>query len=246
MSCATRSESVYHGVHESSGMTANEVPVDAAEQPVPRFWLLLIALAALLIGYPYFENTRTGAFLGGVASLLALTGGVYAVRAHRWTFRMALALALATAAASATAFAGGARGHPVVEATFSAFYAFLTVAVFLEVIKTRRVTADTMYGTVCVYLLVGMTFGSLYDLIETLHPGSFVINVDVGELVKVRWRTLIYFSFMTLTTIGFGDITPVTAQAQSLAAMEGVIGVLYVAVLIARVVGIYARRMPDD
>ena len=224
----------------------DQTPTDAEEQEAHRFWLLLIALMVLLVGYPYFENTRTGAFLGGVTSLLALTGGVWAIRTNRWSFRIALVLALATAAASATAFVGGARGNPVVEATFSAFYAFLTVAVFFEVITTRRVTADTMYGTVCVYLLVGMTFGSLYDLIETLQPGSFQVNVDTGGLVEIRWRTAIYFSFMTLTTIGFGDISPVTAQAQSLVAIEGIIGVLYVAVLVARIVGIYARRMPDD
>jgi hypothetical protein len=63
---------------------------------------------------------------------------------------------------------------------------------------------------------------------------------------EIRWRTLIYFSFMTLTTIGLGDVTPVTTQTQSLASIEGVIGVLYVAVLIARVVGVYARRISDE
>jgi hypothetical protein len=201
---------------------------------------------ALLIGYPYFDNTRTGAFLGGVTSILALTGGVYAVRTHRWTFRAGLALALATAAASARAFLAGVRGDFVVEATFSVFYAFMTVAAFLEVIKTRRVTSDTMCGAICVYLLVGMTFGSLYDLIETLQPGSFQVNVDTGGPSGIGWRTLIFFSFMTLTTIGLGDVTPVTTQAQSLVSIEGVIGVLYVAVLIARVVGVYARRTSAD
>jgi hypothetical protein len=226
-------------------MTAYEAPA-AAGQPAGRFWLLLIALVALLVGYPYFENTRTGAFLGGVTSLLALTGGVYAVRADRWPFRVALALAVATAAASATAFMGGVRGDYVVEATFSAFYALMTVVVFFEVVKTRRVTADTMYGAICVYLLVGMTFGSLYDLIETLHPGSFQVNVDTAGPVEIRWRTLIFFSFMTLTTIGLGDVTPATTQTQSLVSIEGVMGVLYVAVLVAKVVGIYARRASGD
>lgn len=223
-------------------MTAPDAPAGATAPPARRFGLLLIALVALLIGYPYFENTRTGAFLGGVTSLLALTGGVYAARTNRWTFGVALVLALATTAASARAFLGGVRGDAVVEATFSAFYAFMTVAVVFEVIRTRRVTSDTMYGAVCVYLLVGMTFGSLYDLIETLHPGSFQINVDTAGPAEIRWRTLIYFSFMTLTTIGLGDVTPVTTQAQSLVSIEGVMGVLYVAVLIARVVGIYGRR----
>jgi hypothetical protein len=216
-----------------------------APQPTHHFWLLLVALAALLIGYPYFENTRTGAFVGGVTSLLTLTGAIFAVRTKRWTLWVALALALATVAASAKAFVGGVRGDWVVEATFSAFYAFIAVAVFLEVITTSRVTTDTLYGAVCVYLLVGMAFGSLFDMIETLHPGSFQINVDTAVPAEIRWRTLIFFSFMTLTTIGLGDVTPTTVQTQSLTAIEGVIGVLYLAVLIARIVGMYARRASE-
>jgi len=127
-----------------------EVPAAADPQPTHHFWLLLVALAALLIGYPYFENSRAGAFLGGVTSLLTLTGAIFAVRTNRWTLGVALALALATVAASAKAFLGGVRGDWVVEATFTAFYAFIAVSVFLEVIKTRQVTSDTMYGAVCI------------------------------------------------------------------------------------------------
>jgi hypothetical protein len=226
-------------------VTEREVPAAAAPQPSHHYWLLLIALAALMIGYPYFENSRTGAFLGGATSLLTLTGAIFAVRTNRWALRVAIVLALATVAASSRAFLGGVRGDWIVEATFTAFYAFTTVAVFIEVIRTRRVTSDTMYGAVCVYLLVGMTFGSLYDLIETIHPGSFQINVETAVPAEIRWRTLIFYSFMTLTTIGLGDVTPTTVQAQSLTSIEGVIGVLYLAVLIARIVGIYARRTSD-
>jgi hypothetical protein len=226
-------------------MTEREVPTAAAPQPAHHYWLLLIALAALMIGYPYFENSRTGAFLGGATSLLTLTGAIFAVRTNRWALGVALVLAFATVAVSVRAFMGGVRGDWVVEATFTAFYAFTTVAIFLEVIRTRRVTTDTMYGAVCVYLLVGMTFGSLYDLIETINPGSFQINVDTAVPAEIRWRTLIFFSFMTLTTIGLGDVTPTTVQAQSLTSIEGVIGVLYLAVLIARIVGMYARRTSD-
>lgn len=207
-----------------------------------RFWLLLIALSALLVGYPYFGDTRAGAMAGGLASLAALTAGVYAHRANRWVFLTASALAVASVVASVRAFAAGVRGDPIVEGTFTAFYAFMTVTVFLEFIRTRRVTSDTIYGAVCAYLLVGLTFANLYDLIETLQPGSFQTNVETGAPVEMRWRTLVFFSFMTLTTIGLGDVTPTTTQAQSLVTIEGVIGVLYVAVLVARIVGIYARR----
>jgi hypothetical protein len=226
-------------------VTEREAASAETPEPTHHFWLLLIALAALLIGYPYFGNSRTGTFLGGVTSLLTLTGAIFAVRTKRWSLWVALALALATVAASTRAFLGGVRGDWLVEATFTAFYFFIAVAVFLEVIRTRRVSSDTMYGAVCVYLLVGMAFGSLYDLVETLHPGSFQINVDAAGPTDIRWRTLIFFSFMTLTTIGLGDVTPVTVQAQSLTSIEGVIGVLYLAVLIARIVGMYARRTSE-
>lgn len=227
-------------------MTRGEAPTQAVEQGTHRFAVLLVALVVLLAGYPYFRNTQTGAFVGGVTALVVLTGAVWALRWNRWSFRIVSVLALATVGASTMAFLEQVRGHPVVEGTFTAFYAFTTVAVFLEVIKTRRVVADTLYGAVCVYLLVGMTFGSLFDMIETLHPGSFQINVETDGIADIRWRTLIFFSFMTLTTIGYGDITPATPQTQSLVAIEGVLGVLYVAVLIARTVGIYAHHPSEE
>ena len=94
---------------------------------------------------------------------------------------------------------------------------------------------------VCVYLLIGVTFGTLYDFIETVEPESFRINIPAEGDSKIGWRQLIFFSFMTLTSIGYGDITPVTFQSQSLASIEGVIGVMYVAVLIARMVGIHSQ-----
>ena len=73
-------------------MTEREVPAAAAPQPSHHYWLLLIALAALMIGYPYFENSRTGAFLGGVTSLLTLKGAIFAVRTNRWALRVAIGL----------------------------------------------------------------------------------------------------------------------------------------------------------
>jgi hypothetical protein len=186
----------------------------ASQGTVHRFWLLLTALLALLIGYPYFADSGAGAFLGGITSLLAVTAAVYALRTKRWTLLVALALAIVAAAANVRAFMGGVRGDPIVEAAFTAFYAFTTVAVFLEVIKARQVESDTLSGAVCVYLLVGLAFANLYDLIETLHPGSFQINVDTAGGAAIGWRTLVFFSFMTLTTIGLGDVTPTTPQTQ--------------------------------
>jgi hypothetical protein len=176
----------------------DSVPDEATGQ----FLWLMLALATLLITYPYFGNTIRGVSLGGMMSLLLLTAGVYAVRTHRLLFLTALVLA---------------------------------------VIRSKKVTGNSIYGIVCVYLLLGVTFGTGYDFIETLQPGSFRLNVE-GQDPALGWRNFIFYSFMTLTTIGYGDITPATHVTQSLAILEGVTGVLYVAVLIARIVGIYSRR----
>jgi hypothetical protein len=215
-------------------------PQDETRRHRCFFWLLL-SLVLMLVSYPHFRDTATGAFLGGLMSLIVLVAGVYAVRARRFTLLGAGLLALAAAVSSVVALIiTGSRGHPVVEGIFTLFYAFLTIAVFVEVMRRRAVRGDNLYGIVCVYLLIGVTFGTLYDFVETMSPGSFGYAGDLGD-VSMGWRRLIFFSFMTLTGIGYGDITPLTTQAQSLAIIEGVTGVLYVAVLIARIVGMYSR-----
>lgn len=226
-------------------MTGQEHQANGKRNAAHCFVFLLVALAVLLIGYPYFQDNQLGAFLGGLVSLALLVSGTYAVRAQKWAVIVASGLALLTASVSLMAFIRGIRGHPLVEGSFFLFYALLTIVIFLEVIKSTQITAETIYGVVCVYLLIGVTFGTLYDLIETLEPESFRINVPSEGDRNIGWRNLIFFSFMTLTSIGYGDITPVTFQSQSLASIEGVIGVMYVAVLIARMVGIHSQTPQD-
>ena len=119
-------------------------PTMVGPRLIHRFGVLLAALTFLLIGYPYFDDTRAGTFLGGIASLLVLAGAVYALRENRWTLRTGLVLMLVTIGASVTAYLGGARGHPIVEASFSIFYAFATLAVFLEVIRMAESRGGSM------------------------------------------------------------------------------------------------------
>jgi len=204
-----------------------------------RFLWLLVALVGLLVAYPWFGDTPGGAALGGIVALAVLTTAVYAVRTHRALFSISLVLAVVAAVGDVTAFIAGTRGHPFVEGAFAAFYAFTTACMFAEVVRRQTVTQDTIHGVLCVYLMLGVTFGTLYDFLETIHPGSFATEAIEGRL---GFRSLIYFSFMTLTTVGYGDITPDTHVAQSLTILESSTGVLFVAVLVARIIGIYGRR----
>jgi hypothetical protein len=107
---------------------------------------------------------------------------------------------------------------------------------------TRAVTRDVLYAATSVYLLLGAIFVPIYGLLETLWPGSFVDNTAPDA--PVAWQQLLYYSYTSLTTMGYGDVLPVSWWARSLATAEAVIGVLYIAILMGRLVGLYAQETP--
>jgi Ion channel len=102
--------------------------------------------------------------------------------------------------------------------------------------RARSIDGEHVYAALSAYLLAGVFFGSFYWVLEQIHPGSFTVS---GEFSP---NGAIYFSFVTLATLGYGDIVPRTDIARGLAIVEGVGGQLFLAVLIARLVSLYARR----
>ncbi len=119
-------------------------------------------------------------------------------------------------------------------------------------LSATRVTNDTISGAVCGYLLFGIMFAFVYAIIELLYPGSFMID---GKLLRPDLRrfyyqheisTLIYYSLVTLATVGYGDIAPVSLPARVLAALEAIAGQFYIAVLIARLVSILYSRWGEE
>jgi hypothetical protein len=126
------------------------------------------------------------------------------------------------------------------------FLTFTAVVVLRQVLgRGASVTADTIAGAVCVYLLLGVIWALFYSLLELAHPGSFQVGGQVlassSGHSAVR-PDLLYLSLVTLSTLGYGDVLPITAQARMLAAIEAIIGQLYLAVLIARLIGLEASR----
>lgn len=114
---------------------------------------------------------------------------------------------------------------------FIVFYVFTLIHVLAYVLRGVEITRDKLYGAISVYLLVGLAWAAAYALLQAVAPGSFTSASDKPDLI--------FFSFVTLTTLGYGDITPVTGPARSLALLEAVTGVLYLAVLVARLVSAY-------
>jgi hypothetical protein len=104
------------------------------------------------------------------------------------------------------------------------------------IFTAQTVTADVIYAAVAVYFLLSFLFVPIYGMLETANPGSFMDNT-LGT--AVTWQQFVYYSLITLSTAGYGDILPVSQWARMLAGLEVSAGVLYVAILVARLVSLY-------
>jgi Ion channel len=131
------------------------------------------------------------------------------------------------------------------------FFVLVGISILIHIMAEERVTVDLIYGSACVYLLIGFAWAIFYGFIEVLLPGSFQIAGKVmghpeslGQYSFLN-ENLAYFSFVTLTTLGYGDITPLTGPAKTASAIEGIVGQLYIALLVARLVGLQISQSMD-
>jgi hypothetical protein len=124
-------------------------------------------------------------------------------------------------------------------AFLAAFFAVTVVGLFSFLRTAREVTKTHLYTAASIYLLLGMLWFSVYCAIDTYHPGSILQG---GSVLTNREDQLLYFSLITLSTIGYGDIVPVDAEVRMLAALEGVIGVLYIAITVAILVSAFRHQ----
>lgn len=115
--------------------------------------------------------------------------------------------------------------------------ALITTIVAARVFASGTVTADRIMGAVALFLLLGIAWAVAYELVAVNVPGAFSARDREGTGPQ-RW---FYFSFVTLTTVGYGDITPVARIAQSLATLEALVGQLYPAIILARLVSLHAK-----
>ena len=123
------------------------------------------------------------------------------------------------------------------------FLAVTIVALMSRLFIVRSVTLDTISAAICAYLLMGVTFAYAFAVVELRRPGSFSAALLQGPANNVApllssFHSLLYYSFICLTTTGFGDISPISEGARSLSMMEAVFGQLFIATLIARLVSL--------
>ena len=210
-----------------------------------RFWfeerslsvfLLLLVVQMFVIG----SVVRAGLALDIAGDLLfsiLLVAGVFMVVRYRtlqWTAGMFVLLAIAVR------WTGLVFGTPRL-LFWNAVLSLLSALTFLLIVlwwvyREGSVTGHRVRGAIAAYLLLALCFSLAYDLIEYVHPGSFTFPLGGAQGIQTRSALFLYFSVVTLTTVGFGDITAVHPVARSLVMVEALVGTLYPAILLARLV----------
>ena len=124
------------------------------------------------------------------------------------------------------------------------FYLFTTVIAFRSLLTGNRINLNMIMGSICVYILVGISWSIFYFFVSVIHPGAFNGVTVIGA--KQQFYDLLYYSFVTLSTLGYGDITPVTPIARTLAYIEALFGQFYIAILVASFVGMHISRSSKE
>ena len=208
---------------------------------------LLIALALLFVSFPFVEEIKGGDIIVSILFSLVLISAVLAVSNRRSTLVVAVLLAIP---AIIGRWIDHFRPHLVPPAVFLiaglVLVAFVLINLLRFVLRAPSVSIEVLCASISAYLMLGLAWTMAYWLVDQLTPGgAFSFNTN-GVPRSMNGFTGFYFSFITLSTVGYGDITPVSKIARWLAAMEAMTGLLYVAVLIARLVALYSSPKTDD
>ena len=180
--------------------------------------------------------------------LLALTIGVALVELRAPGQRRLVPMSVAAGVLLVTSVDyTGHLGHvPLVASAIVVVFAGVVLSLtYGSVMRAHRSVGDRIVGAICVYLLIGLGYASIYETLDGVFPGSFRFPADSAWTApgSLRYR---YFSFVTLATLGYGDVTPVTALAGTLAALEAIAGQLYIGITVARLVALSLTDRADN
>jgi hypothetical protein len=206
-----------------------------------KFTFLLAALVLLLIVAPLVENTPVGGALFTIGITAVFITGVIANRERRWIFRTALVVAVFAIPISWAALFTRSNPLDLSQYLIVVLFCGMTAAMILiAVMREYMATAHAVVGAICVYLLIGLTWAMIYSAIEYVEVEPFKFperrRKAVVGVEHSSFSQLTYFSFVTMSTLGYGDITPQTPLAETACWMQAIVGQLYIAILIARLI----------
>ncbi len=209
-----------------------------------KYFLLFIIVLTYIIFNPLIYRLGVGNLLGDLILTLIVISGINLASSKRELYFSVIIGVIAlilkwtydSSASLKTSWIG--LGQLLF---FLVFLLYLTIRLIRQVIRSKKVTKNTIYGALTGYLLIGIIGASLASVLETIVPGSFALSAQTQDYTN-QLQLFIYYSFVTLSTLGYGDITPVTPQAQSLSVTLSLVGQMYLTVLVALLVGKYTSN----
>jgi hypothetical protein len=206
--------------------------------PPYSFYGFFLTLIALLLLPAFFGNNfgLTHKLLWSTSLLACLW---LITHDHRKLF-LGSVLAIPCLVINWELFPGSGEWIPLAYHFFTIlFLVFITIHLPRFVIVNKKVNSDLIFASLCAYLLLALVWSRIYILIELFFPGSFSIGVNLNQSSEELSALFTYYSFVTISTLGYGDIAPMTQLARSWATMEAIFGQLYLAIVVARLMGLY-------
>jgi hypothetical protein len=203
------------------------------------FWLFVV-LIVLIGAVSFVPPTDHGRLALSVVNMFLVLATVAAVGRTTLSFVIAILLAVPAVWFQYTGLWNDSDHDLALSWMFSgALYLITTVYLMRYVFQPRIMTPDKLFGAAAAYLLIGVLWAYIYAVIGYFYPQSFMIVGQPGSLV---YADAVYFSITVLTSTGFGDITPLTRAARGLCMIQQITGALFVAILIARLAGVYPPK----
>jgi len=211
-----------------------------------KFFVLFVYLLLALVFYPNLINSGYGYLVFRIVGSAGILLTVYAISLRRTMLIAGLLLAVPALLHRMLLFEADAGLFPLLGIVLSfAFDVFVVVVIFRRVFNREQPNSETVFGALCIYLLVGFSFASAYAMVATLAPRAFYLDPLTNAHAVPDRFDFVYYSFATMTSVGAAGITAVSNQARALSITEAILGVLYLAVLIARLMGAYRHPSLD-
>ena len=203
-----------------------------------RFRLLLLVLLVFIVGTAASTGAAQARLIEFVLLVLTVVVAILELRVGGLRWSASIVLALSVILLSLVDLTVRLRHVPIIASILVALFAGTVVwLAYSSVMRPHRAVGDRIVGAICVFILIGLAWANLFEALDTVSPGSLRFPADTAWAAPSAQRYR-YFSFVTLATLGYGDVTPITVLAGTLAGLEAVSGQLYIGITVARLVAL--------
>ena len=210
-----------------------------------RYTALLIVIVAMMLVLPLIARDELALFAMKVAVSVVLVFGIYMGRRLRRDLVVGAALGIPVLVGRwLPQYSTDSRMFLAIDILTAAFLLYITIIILTQVLSARRVTLDTIAGAMCSYCLIGLAWAFVYRAMFVINPHAFVFAAGSFHIFEnnshsePQLMNFAYYSFATLTTTGFGDVTPAVGVSRAISVLEAVAGQFFLAILIARLVSL--------